>query len=66
MADNSHTDDHASIRYGARVEGDRRRNVCVTLRASVHAHLRELADSHGRSASSIIENLIEQAARSAA
>jgi len=66
MPDNPRTDDPDRIRYGSRVDGDRRRNVCVTLRASVHARLRELADARGRSASSIIETLIEQAARSAA
>lgn len=59
------SDDHDRIRYGSRVEGDRRKNVCITLRASVHARLREMADTQGRSASSIVERLIEQADRSA-
>ena len=55
-----------TIRYGNRVEGDRRKNVCVTLRESIHAALRDLAETRGHSASSIIESLIEQEIRQAA
>ena len=62
MTDNTpqHPDYDNTIRYGERVDGDRRKNVCVTLRASVHTTLRELAQARGCSASSIIEALIEQ------